>query len=164
MLVRRFERLGNLPRYWQRLGDRNCSTCEALRQVLTLDQLHDERRDAVRLFEAVDAADVRMIQRRERFCFPLKPGKAIRVAGKGVRENFQRDITPELCIAPSIHFAHSADPKGGEDLVRAEAGAGAEDHRCRRELYGRGGGAGRTELLLWNALVHGDPAWRLRGA
>jgi hypothetical protein len=38
----------------------------------TLDELQDERRDAVRVFEAVDAADVRVIQCRERLRFALK--------------------------------------------------------------------------------------------
>jgi hypothetical protein len=65
LFVRRFERFGNLPRDRQRLGQRDGAAREPLRQVLALDQFHDERDRAVALFEAVNRADVGMIQRGE---------------------------------------------------------------------------------------------------
>ena len=36
--------------------------CNALREVVALDEFHHERSDAAALFEAVDARDVRMVQ------------------------------------------------------------------------------------------------------
>ena len=45
LLVRGFERLGDLPRDGQGLIERDRAAGDALRQVLALDQLHDQRPD-----------------------------------------------------------------------------------------------------------------------
>ncbi len=42
LLVCRFERVGNLLRDRQRLGERNGSTCDPLGEVFTFDEFHDE--------------------------------------------------------------------------------------------------------------------------
>ena len=54
LLVRRFQRLRDLPGDGQRFVERDRATRDALRQVLALDQLHHERGDAAAFFEAVD--------------------------------------------------------------------------------------------------------------
>ena len=46
LLVRGFERVGNLPRDRQRFVERNGAAGDSLRQILALDQFHDERRCA----------------------------------------------------------------------------------------------------------------------
>ena len=51
-----------------------------LRQIVTLDQLHDEGRDAIRLFQPVDAADVWVIERRERSRFSLESSEPLRIS------------------------------------------------------------------------------------
>ena len=56
LLVRRFERLGDLLRDGQRLVDRDRPARNALRQVLALDEFHHQRTDTVGFFETVDAA------------------------------------------------------------------------------------------------------------
>ena len=43
LLVRRFERLGDLLRDRQRLVERNRATRDALRQIVALDEFHHER-------------------------------------------------------------------------------------------------------------------------
>ena len=58
-LVRGLERIGDLPRDGERLGDRQRSALEAIGQRRSFDQLEDQRGDAVGFFEAVDRADVR---------------------------------------------------------------------------------------------------------
>ena len=45
LLVRRFERLGDLLRDRQRLVERDRAARDALRQVVALDQFHHERAD-----------------------------------------------------------------------------------------------------------------------
>jgi hypothetical protein len=45
------------------------AACDALREILTLDQFHHERTHAVRFFKAVGVRDVRMILRRKRLRF-----------------------------------------------------------------------------------------------
>ena len=44
LLVRTFERLGDLLRDQQRFVERNCATRNALRQIVTLDKFHHQRR------------------------------------------------------------------------------------------------------------------------
>ena len=43
LLVGRFERLGDLPRHWQRLVERHRAPREPLRQVLAIHELHRQR-------------------------------------------------------------------------------------------------------------------------
>ena len=105
-------------------SSRGIARGNALAQRGTLDHFEDEGGDSVRFFEAVDSADVGMIQRRERSRFPLKPCQAIRVAGKGVGEDLQRDVAPELRVPGATHLAHSADPDLGGDFKRAQVGTG----------------------------------------
>ncbi len=61
--------------------------------------------------------------------FPLEAGEALGIAGKGLGQDFEGDFAVQLCIAGPIHLAHAAGPKGGEDLVRAEAGANEEGQK-----------------------------------
>jgi len=62
LLVGGLERLGDLLRNGECLIDRDRPLRDPLREVLTLDQFHDERGQAVGLFEAVDLRDVRMVE------------------------------------------------------------------------------------------------------
>ena len=60
--------------------DRNGAGGDALRQILALDQFHQERRQVRCLLEPVDRPDVRMVEGREDFGFALKAREAIRIA------------------------------------------------------------------------------------
>ena len=97
LLVRRFERLGDLPRDRQRLVERNRAARDPLRQVLALDELHDERGDALGFFESIDRRDVRMIQRGEDFGFALEPREPIVIRRDRGRENLDRDLSVSAC-------------------------------------------------------------------
>ena len=58
LLVRRFERVGDLPRDRQRLVERDRSAARSAPRASALDQLHHERAHAAGLFEAVNVRDV----------------------------------------------------------------------------------------------------------
>ena len=58
---------------------------DPLRERRPLDQLQHQRADAVRLFEAVDRRDVRMIQRREHLRLALEAGEAIGIVRERAR-------------------------------------------------------------------------------
>src|SRR5436190_13605783 len=73
--------------------------------------------------------NVRMIERRERLRFAREASQAIGIAGEGVRKDLQGDVAIQLRVVCAIHFAHAACPEGGENLIRAEPGAG-----CERQL------------------------------
>ena len=79
LLVRRFERLRDLPRDRQGLVERDRAARNALREIVALDELHHEGVHARRFLEAVDRGDVRMIQRREGLRLALKPRETIGV-------------------------------------------------------------------------------------
>ena len=97
------------------------------RQIVALDQLHDEGAHAAgRFFKAVDVRDVRMVQRGERLCFARETREAFGVARERVGQDFDRDVAIELRIARAIHLAHAACADVRDDFIDAEARAGAE--------------------------------------
>jgi hypothetical protein len=66
-VVRRGERVGDLPRDVQRVVERQRTPCDPLREVLALYELHDQRAvmraDAGReRLDALDLRDVRVVQ------------------------------------------------------------------------------------------------------
>ena len=62
LLVRGVERAGNLPRNRQSGSEGNRPLCNPFREGGALDQLQHECTRAIRFFQAVDGADVRVIQ------------------------------------------------------------------------------------------------------
>ncbi len=65
LIMRGFERLGDLPGDRKRLVERNGPLGDAVCQGRSLDQLKDQSCNATGLLEAVNHRNVRMIQRRE---------------------------------------------------------------------------------------------------
>jgi hypothetical protein len=71
-LVRRIERIGNLPRHIDRVINRQRAFGdEAIRERSALDEFEDQRALAIALFDAVDRGDTGMVERGE------DPGLAI---------------------------------------------------------------------------------------
>ena len=77
--VRGFERLSDLLRDRERLIEWNRAARDALREIVALDEFHDEGGHAPAFFQAVDSRDVRVIQRREGLGFTLEAREPIRV-------------------------------------------------------------------------------------
>ena len=126
LLVRRFERLGDLLRDRQRFVERNRLRARCDRaSVVALDQFQDERVRLAAVLEPVDRADVRMVQRGEHLRFALEAREAIRIARERVGQDLQRDVAIQLRIARAIHLAHAAGAKGRRGF---RTGRGA----CRR--------------------------------
>ena len=65
LLVRRFQRLGDLSRDRQGFIDRDRALRDAVGERRPFDQLQHERLHAVGVLQSVDRRDVRVIQRRE---------------------------------------------------------------------------------------------------
>ena len=126
LLVRRFERLGDLPCDGECFVEGARTLCDALREVLALDEFHDEGRDPSGFLDRVDRRDVRMIQRGERLRLALKSGQAIRVRGEGVRQHFDRDLATEARIGGAVDRTHPALANLRGDLVDAETRARSE--------------------------------------
>ncbi len=79
VLVRRFERLGDLLRKGQGFVERNWSARDPLRQVIALDEFHHERESAAALFEPVNRRNVRRFEGGQSFRFALKAREPISV-------------------------------------------------------------------------------------
>ena len=131
LLVRRLERVGDLCRDRQRLGERHCTTRDVRGKIFALDQFHDERGEVGGLLESVDRGDVWMIERGEHFGFALKSREPIGIASDGGGEHFDRHRPFQMAVGRAIHFAHAAGADGGDDFVRAETCAWGESQGWR---------------------------------
>src|SRR4029453_12928719 len=146
-VVRGLERLRNLFRDRQGFVEWNGSTSDPLRQILALDQFHDERAHASAFFEAVDRRDVRVVQRRESLGFASEPGEPVGVFGERLRQDLERDIAIEFRVARPEYLPHPAFADRRGDLVGTESRAGYKDQSWRDYTGGavpRGGDACRS--------------------
>ena len=100
------------------------------------DQLQHERLSLIRLLDAVDGGDPRVVEAREHLRFPLEPGEAIRVSREGVGQDLQRDITAQLRVGGAIDLAHAALPDEGGHVVVPEPGADCEGHELSGNFRG----------------------------
>ena len=93
--------------------------CEPLGERLALDQLQHERarRRCRALLEAVDRADVRMVERREHPRFALEAREPLGIRREDVRQDLDRDVAPELRVARAIDLAHPARAERRKDSV-----------------------------------------------
>jgi hypothetical protein len=114
-LVRRFEGIDDLASDGQSLVNRKAVPVCKRRPV---DQFHDERVDGLGFLETVDLCDVGVIHSREESRFTLESGQPIRIGRKLRRQNFDRDVAPELRIAGAIDFSHRTRAERATNLVR----------------------------------------------
>ena len=115
-VVRRFQRIDDLPRNRECLVDGHRAPRDVNGEVLALDQLHDQ---SVAL-NAIDGRDVRMIEGGERLGFAREAQHTIRVRGEQLGKDLQRDVAIELRIAGAIDLAHAAFAQRADDLVRSD--------------------------------------------
>ena len=130
LLVRRFERFGDLSGDRQRLVDRQWPLRNAVRQGRAVDELHHERIHAGRVFEPVDGRDVRVIERGEDFGFALKAGQPVRVCRDRRGQDLHRDLALQPGVRRAIDLAHAARAERREDVVGAEARAIGQGHEA----------------------------------
>ena len=72
---------------------------------------------------------MRVGELRDRAGLTIEAFAELRIGRERLRKDFHRDRAIEPRVSGFVDLAHAAGPKGGEDLVRAEAGAGGEGHR-----------------------------------
>jgi hypothetical protein len=125
LLVRGFERLGDLLRDRQRLVNRNRPACEPLCEVLALDELQDAERSfrPVLPFQPVDLRDMGMIERGELLRLAPEPREPFGIGRDLGQQNLQGDVASQCGIAGAIDGAHPAFAEPGGDFIGAEAGA-----------------------------------------
>jgi hypothetical protein len=137
LLVCGFERVGDLRRDRERLVQRKARYARArpngtgpLRDEIgkrrTFDELQDERVHITGILEAIDGADVLMIERGEDLRFSLEASEPFDIEYELRWEYLQSDVAIEFRIARPIHLTHSAGSDGGNDFIRAEPRAGRQ--------------------------------------
>ena len=97
---------------------------ELLCERAALDELENQEANAVSFLEAVDRADVGMVQRREHPRFALEARESIGMPGERRRQNLDRDIAPELRVVRTVHFAHAARAEQRVQAIPADRLAG----------------------------------------
>ena len=117
--------VGNLLGDGQRLVERNRASRNALRQILAVDELHDEGVDVTRVFEAMNDRDVGMVQRGQDLGLTLEASEAIDIVREGRGQDLDRDVAVQFRVARAKYLPHPAFADLGNDFVNAEAGAGS---------------------------------------
>jgi hypothetical protein len=125
-------RQGHLTGDGQRLVQRHGAPRQPGREVVALDQLHDDGAP----FEAVHVRDVGVVERGERLCFALearepvvlracagrlRTSRGVGTGRQGIRQDLQRDVAVEFRVAGTVDLAHSTRTEGRADLIRSEA-------------------------------------------
>jgi hypothetical protein len=100
LLMRSFERLGDLGGESDRFIHREGAPRESVGQRFAVQELEDERRDPVRLLDAVDGGDVRMAQRGEETGLTRQPRAPPHVGDERGGQRLERHLPAELFIAP----------------------------------------------------------------
>ena len=126
LLVRGFERVGDLRRHRQRLVERERSPGDPLGQRRAFDQFEHERGAAGALLDAVNAGDAGMIQRREHLRLAAEPRQPIGVAGHARRQDLHGHVAAQPRIAGAIDLAHPAAAQQRDDLIRPDPISGSQ--------------------------------------
>jgi hypothetical protein len=118
------ETVGNLLRDRECLIDRYGTSAEALRQVLALDELHDQRP----ILDPVYVRDMRMIQRRQQLGLALKTRQPVSIRGHVDWQYLDRDVALQSRVMRTIDLSHAARTNVGQDFVWADARTRAKSH------------------------------------
>ena len=148
LLVRLLERLGDLPRDWQRLVRCDRSPLQPLGEVLALDQLHGDQvnRRAIAKrgrLEAIELCDVRVVERGEQLRLALEAREPVGVGGERGGQQLQSHLAAEPRVRRAVDLAHAAGADRPDDLVRPEALSRRDGHVCASVLAARGAAARR---------------------
>ena len=105
LLVRRFERLGDLAGDPQLVGERKGTLTQAPVQRVAFDVLHDDERGIVHLEELEDPADERVIERGGGERFAPEPLPRHGIAGQMPRQSLDRDAAIEAGVPRAVDLA-----------------------------------------------------------
>ena len=95
---------------------------ETLGKCGSFDEFQHERTGRAAIFQPVDMADVRVVQRREHLRLALKSRKTLRVAREEVGEDLDCDSALQLRVVGPIDLTDPARSKRAGDFVRTDPG------------------------------------------
>ena len=132
LVVRRRERAGDLGRDSSRIRQRQPAPSQSRGERLAVDQLEYQGADAVVLLEAVDRADVRMIERGEDARFATEARQSFGVLRQKRRQDLDGNVALQPGVARAIHLAHAAGPDVRINAVWSQLPADQVGHYRRR--------------------------------
>jgi hypothetical protein len=94
-----------LARDGERFADRHRSAPQAIGQRRAVDKLEDEAAPGPDILNAIDGADVRMIERREDLGFAIEAGAPLGIACEYLGQHFDRDLASELGLPGAIDLS-----------------------------------------------------------
>ena len=106
--VRRLQRRGDLRTELERFLDGERPALQPGSQLLTVEQLHDERGLAVDFWQVVQRRHVRVVQPGEQARLAAEARQPLGVFGHGARDRLQGDGPVEPRVACAPHLAHAA--------------------------------------------------------
>lgn len=115
--VRSVERIGDLNRHLQQLGNRQWFAADAFVEWLPLEQFHGNELHPVVLVDLVDSADVRVIQGRRGARLTPKSIDGLSIAGVVYRQKLERDLPGQLDVFRPVDHTHAARAKPFEDAM-----------------------------------------------
>ena len=83
--------------------DRKRAQRYARRERGSVDQLQNQREQAVGLFQSINGCNVWMVQRGKHLRLPLKPAYSLGIIYKAFRQDLQRHVAAQLRIARTVH-------------------------------------------------------------
>src|SRR5262245_2639617 len=137
--VRRGEARRDLGPHPKRSRDVDGAAREPVLERLALHELEDEEAGPVlRLLEAVDGADIRMVERGEEPGLGLEAAKRAFVARELVRQPLDRDGALELGVEAEVDDAHAPAPELALDGIATDAsGSGGQGGSSPAQRYGK---------------------------
>jgi hypothetical protein len=82
----------------------------------------------LRFFEAVNDADIRVLERGQHLGFALKPRQAVGIRGEQIWQDLQRNVAIEPAVAGAIDLAHATRTDLGDNFIGAKTRPGSEPH------------------------------------
>jgi len=74
-----------------------------------------------------------MVERSENLRFTFESGQSIGIECECSRQDLERHIAIELCVARAVDLAHAARTDESGDLVLADPSSGRKNHALMRE-------------------------------
>jgi hypothetical protein len=103
--MRGAQRLGNLNSQLKNVLDHQRLPGNTVFESLALQQLHRDERSSIGLVNFVDRANVRVVQGRRGFGFPLKTAKGLCIVGEFIGKELQGDVA-RRALDPPPHTLH----------------------------------------------------------
>ncbi len=115
--VRRYQRFRHLYADVQHFLDAHGVPGDVLLQALAFELFHHDERMPVVVFNAVDGADIGVVQLRCRPRLARETLQRFGVASQIFWNKFQGDMPPELQVFRLVDHAHTTAPELSEDTV-----------------------------------------------